>query len=56
MSSHVILCLSLFNITIHTSPISDECQTQSAKVLALSRERACQENLNNTPQPIIGFL
>ena len=38
----------------HNSQISDECQTQSARVSTLSRERAHQENSNDSPQPI-GF-
>jgi len=38
----------------HNSPIYDECQTQSAGVLAL-RKQAHQEDSNNTPQPICDF-
>ena len=37
------------------SPIYDECQTQSAWVLALPGERAHQDDLNDTPQPICEF-
>ena len=33
----------------------DECQTQSAKVLALARERACQEDTNHTSPPLCEF-
>ena len=36
----------------HNSPIYDECQTQSAWVLALPRERAHQDDSNDTLQPI----
>ena len=39
----------------HNSPIYDECQTQSAWVLALPRARAHQDDSNDTPQPIREF-
>ena len=39
----------------HNSPIYDECQTQSAWDLTLSRKRLYQDNLNDTPQPICEF-
>ena len=39
----------------HNSPIYDECQTQSAWGLALPRERAHQDDSNDTPQPICEF-
>ena len=34
------------------SNVYDECQTQSAKVLTLLKERAHQDPSNDTPQPI----
>ena len=40
---------------LHNSPIYDECQTQSAWVLALSWKRAYQNDSNDTPQPICEF-
>ena len=40
---------------LHNSPIYDECQTQSAKVLALPWKRAHQDDSNDTPQPIGEF-
>ena len=39
----------------HSSPIYDECHTQSAKVLTLLWKRAHQDNSNDTPQPISEF-
>ena len=39
----------------HNSPIYDECQTQSAWVLALPWERTHQDDSNDTPQPICEF-
>ena len=42
-------------ITLHQSPIYDECQTQSAKVLARPWERAHQDIFNNTSQPMFEF-
>ena len=41
--------------TSHNSPIYDECQTQSAWVLALPRKQAHQDNSNDTRQPICEF-
>ena len=41
--------------TDHNSPIYDECQTQPAWVLTMSRERAHQDNSNDTPQLICEF-
>ena len=41
--------------TRHNSPIYDECQTQSAWVLTLSRKRAHPDDQNDTPQPICEF-
>ena len=40
----------------HNFPIHDECQTQSAKVLALPRKWAYQDNTNDTLQPTCEFL
>ena len=37
------------------SPIQDECQVQSAKVLALLWELANQNNSNGTPQQCVSF-
>ena len=39
----------------HNSPIYNECQTQSAWVLALPWELAHQDDSNDTPQPICEF-
>ena len=39
----------------HNSPIYDECQLQSAWVLALPWKRAHQDDSNDTPQPICEF-
>ena len=39
-------------VAVHNSPIYDECQTQLTKVLTLLRERAHQDDSNDTPQPI----
>ena len=39
----------------HNSPIYNECQTKSAKVLVLPWKRAHQDNSNDTPQPICEF-
>ena len=58
-----ILCASFlarvtFNRVFNTnynSPIYDECQTQSAKVLGLPWKRAHQDESNDTPQPIWEF-
>ena len=40
---------------VHNSPIYDEYQTQSAKVLALLWKRAHQDDSNDTPQPTYEF-
>ena len=48
--SNFLFCL-LFSNWQHNSPIYDECQTQSAKVLALPWKRAHEADSNNTPQP-----
>ena len=40
------------SINQHNSPIYDEYQTQSAKVLTLLWKRAPQDDSNDTPQPI----
>ena len=42
----------LIRTRYHNSPIFDECQTQSAKVLTLPWKRANQDHSNDTPQPI----
>ena len=39
----------------HNSPIYDEYQTQSAKVLTLLWELAHQDDSNDTPQPICEY-
>ena len=47
--------LILMHTFYHNSPIHYECQTQSAKVLALPCIRACQVESNTTPQPICEY-
>ena len=49
-----IICFNWIKMP-HNSQIDDECQTQSAKVLALSWKWACQYNSSNTDQPICEF-
>ena len=44
-----------YYLLIHNSSIYDECQTQSAYVLALPCKRAYQDDSNDTPQPIFEF-
>ena len=39
----------------HKFPVYDECQTQSAKVLALPREQVHQDDSNDNTQPISQF-
>ena len=53
----VLAGLLLLDISIipHNSPIYDECQTQSAWVLTLSRKRAHLDDSKDTPQPICEF-
>ena len=39
-----------FWVRFHNSPIFPECQGESAKVLALPREKAHQDDSNDTPK------
>ena len=54
-SSHCFILFSEEANIGHNSPIYDECQTQSAWVLALPWERAHQDNSNDTPQHMCEF-
>ena len=43
-------------VRFHNAPILPECQSESAKVLALTREQAHQDNSNDTPHLVlVGF-